>query len=137
YADVLSRRREAYHEPARTEPGETAAQGAPDGAPSIHDLEHASRLERLPPVDPANRALFVDRVLSGDITPRAYSAGAFRSVASWAETGFGVTLDASPQAVELVLRPVQDATPAGLFEKRLRFEPSGDLTVSYRWDPGA
>jgi len=139
YADVLTRRREAYHEPARTEPGAASAQGggAADGTPSIHDLERASRLERLPPVDAANRALFVDRVLSGQITLSAYSAGEFGAVASWVETAFDATLDSSPRAVELVLRPVSGAMPAGLLEKRLRFEQSGDLTVSYRWDPAA
>jgi len=137
YADVLTRRREAYHEPARTERNDASARGALDGTPSIHDLEHASRLERLPPVDLANRALFVDRVLSGEVTLSAYSAGEFPAVASWAETAFGVSVDGSPQAVELVLCPADDAMPAGLFEKRLRFERSGELTVSYRWDPGA
>src|SRR5881296_858146 len=139
YADVLTRRREAYHEPARAEPGAASAQGggAADGTPSIHDLERASRLERLPPVDAANRALFVDRVLSGQITLSAYSAGEFGAVASWVETAFDATLDSSPHAVEVVLRPVSGAMPAGLLEKRLRFEQSGDLTVSYRWDPGA
>ncbi len=139
YADVLTRRREAYHEPARAEPGAASAQGggAADGTPSIHDLERASRLERLPPVDAANRALFVDRVLSGQITLSAYSAGEFGAVASWVETAFDATLDSSPRAVELVLRPVSGAMPAGLLEKRLRFEQSGDLTVSYRWDPAA
>jgi hypothetical protein len=27
--------------------------------------------------------------------------------------------------------------PRGLLEKRVRFDESGDLTVSYRWDPSA
>jgi len=79
----------------------------------------------------------VDRVLSGQITLSAYSAGEFGAVASWAETAFAATLDSSPRAVEVVLRPVPGAMPAGLLEKRLRFEQSGDLTVSYRWDPAA
>src|SRR2546426_4757733 len=139
YADVLTRRREAYHEPARTEPGAASAQGggAADGTPSIHDLEHASRLERLPPVDAANRALFVDRVLSGQITLSAYSAGEFGAVASWAEAAFAATLESSPQAVELVLRPVSGAMPAGLLAKRPRCEQSGDLTVRLPRGPGA
>jgi len=137
YADVLTRRREAYHEPASTEHAAAVAQGTADGTPSIHALEHASRLERLPPVDLTTRALFVDRVLSGQITLSAYSAGEFGAVASWAETAFAATLDSSPRAVEVVLRPVPGAMPAGLLEKRLRFEQSGDLTVSYRWDPAA
>src|SRR5712692_4251715 len=53
YVDVLTRRREAYHElPGDPgDPGDPAAPAVADGTPSIHDLERASRLERLPPVD--------------------------------------------------------------------------------------
>jgi len=139
YADVLTRRREAYHETALAQPRDARQEAAADGTPSIHDLEETSRLERLPPIDPADRALLVDRVLSGDVTLDMYSGGAFRAVASWARTPFDVSLDRSPQAVELVLRPMPKAAPpgGGLLEKRIRFDQSGQLTVTYRWDPDA
>ena len=120
YGDTLTRRREVYHEVSADE-----AKGAhpPDGTPSIHDLERSSRLQQLPPVDQVNRALFVDRVLieGGDGT---------REVASWAGAVFDVSVSATPQTVELVLR-------SGSLEKRMSFAPHGELTVSYRWDAAA
>ena len=137
YADVLTRRREVYHEPAGTEPGAAPAQAAADGTPSIHDLEHTRRLDRLPPVDPANRALFVDRVLTRDVTLEAYSGAGFPVLACWAGVVFDSSLETLPHAVELVLRPQASARSVGLVEKRMRFGPTGELTVSYRWDPAA
>ena len=136
YADVLTRRREAYHELPR-EQGDPPAQAAAEGTPSIHELERPSRPERLPPIDPADRALFVDRVLSGDVTREMYSAGAFAPALSWARTPFDVSIDRLPDAVELVLHPEQQGILAGLIEKRMRFSRSGRLTVTYRWDPAA
>ncbi len=136
YADVLTRRRESYHEMALAPAGD-AQEAAVDGTPTIHDLEQTARLERLPAIDPADRALFVDRVLSGDVTLDMYSRGAFQPVASWARIPFEVSVDRSTRAVELVLHPVQEAVPPGLLEKRIRFDQAGRLTVTYRWDPAA
>jgi len=136
YADVLTRRRESYHEMALAPAGD-AQEAAADGTPTIHDLEQTARLERLPAIDPADRALFVDRVLSGDVTLDMYSGGAFEAVASWARTSFDVSLDRTARAVELVLHPAQQAVPPGLLEKRIRFDQGGRLTVTYRWDPAA
>ena len=136
WADVLTRRREAYHE-LPPDPGDPPAPAAADGTPSIHDLERTSRLERLPPVDPVDRALFVDRVLAGNTTLEAYAGAEYQAVASWACAVFDVIIDAAALAVELVLRPRLGAQPRGLLEKRVRFDRSGELTVSYRWDPAA
>jgi 4-alpha-glucanotransferase len=130
YADVLTRRREVCHEQRDPPPPPNDAPAAADGTPSIHDLERTSRLDRLPPVDLANRALFVDRVLPGHVTLDSYQSGAFDTVASWAGERFHASLEASAQVVELVLR-------AGPLEKRMRFGPAGELTVSYHWDPAA
>jgi alpha-amylase len=126
YADVLTRRREAYHEPPP--PAAPSGHGG-EGTPSIHDLEQLSRLDRLPPTDPVNRALFVDRVLARDVTLEAYQSGAFPALASWSDQ-FAVTIDTSNDSVELVLR-------AGGLDKRIRLTPTGGLTVSYRWDAAA
>ncbi len=117
YADVLTRRREVYHE----QRDHNDAPAAADGTSSIHDIERTSRLAQLPPVDLVDRALFVDRVLAGDGT---------LEVASWARAKFDVSVAATAQTVELVLR-------AGSLEKRMSFGPSGALTVSYQWDPSA
>ena len=81
-----------------------------------------------PPVDLADRALFVDRVLPGDVALEGYVGGEFETVASWAGDRFHASIARSEHAVELVLR-------AGSLEKRVSFGPSGELTVSYRWDP--
>src|SRR5439155_16236778 len=75
YAAVVTRRFEAYHALAREGAAHAAAPvpdggdggGGEGGAPSIHDIEKRVRLDRLPPVDRDGRALFVDRVLPGDL----------------------------------------------------------------------
>jgi len=46
-------------------------------------------------------------------------------------------LEQSAHAVEVVLRPMPDASPPGLLEKRIRFDRAGELSVRYRWDPAA
>jgi hypothetical protein len=132
YADVLTRRRESYHEPA---PG----RGSQDAAatPSIHELEQMVRLQQLPPIDRTDRALFVDRVLAGDVSLEGYAGGAFESIACWSRTSLQAAEERSPQAVDIVLRPVPGASPAGLVEKRIKLERSGVLSVRYRWDPAA
>jgi alpha-amylase len=135
YADVLTRRRESYHEPAPGRAGGEAT--ATDGTPSIHDLEQMVRLQRLPPIDHCERALLVDRVLRGDVTLDGYAGGAFESVACWAGSVFNASVEESSNAVEIVLRPMPNASPAGLLEKRIRVDRNGELTVRYRWDPAA
>jgi len=134
YADVLTRRRESYHEPA---PGRAGGEATPttDGTPSIHELEQMVRLQRLPPIDPCDRALFVDRVLAGDVTLDHYSGGGFESLACWAGSVFQASLEQSAHEVEVVLRP--GPMPAGLLEKRIRLDHAGELSVRYRWDPAA
>ena len=135
YADVLTRRRESYHEPAPGREGHETTVTS-DGTPSIHELEQMVRLQRLPPIDGANRALFVDRVLASDVTLEGYVGGAFASIACWSCSVFDATVEQSSQAVEVVLRPVSGAS-AGLVEKRIRLDPTGELSARYRWDPTA
>src|SRR5207249_9870096 len=113
-ADVLTRRREPYHLPPSAQPGHPEANHTTDGAPSIHDIEAAARLQRLPPIDPSDRALFVDRVLASSVTLDAYMGGAFDSVACWAHTAFRATVEQSGHAVAIVLHP--DSFPAALLE---------------------
>src|SRR5204863_8547701 len=78
YADVLTRRREVYHEPPPA-PGHAGGEASPppaDGTPSIHELEQMARLHPLPPIDPVARALVVDRVLAPDAELDAHAGGA-------------------------------------------------------------
>ncbi|MGE3525611.1 MAG: alpha-amylase/4-alpha-glucanotransferase domain-containing protein, partial [Gemmatimonadales bacterium] len=69
-ADVLTRRREAYHATAGAGP----AHESHDGTPSIHELEGATPPE-IPPFDLEDRALFVDRVLRPEVELDAYRQG--------------------------------------------------------------
>src|SRR2546421_3057353 len=82
FADVLTRRRESYHEipkgPQHHDGGKEA------GRQSIHDIERASRLTSLPPVDAEPRAILVDRLLGDDVTHAPYSNGTYSPIRSWA-----------------------------------------------------
>jgi len=135
YAAVVTRRFEAYHALAREEAAHAAApvpdgeggEGGETGAPSIHDIEKRVRLDRLPPVDRDGRALFVDRVLPGDLTLDVYASGAYEPVASWAAEPVTAELRTTGEAVEVTCR-------ARGLEKRLRFASGGGLTVTYRWE---
>lgn len=144
-ADVLTRRREPYHEMTGGEEeegrerdhgeegGEPPGDGS-EGTPSIHDLEEELRFSRLPPVDADDRALFVDRVLPGDVTLDAYTEGRFQALVSWARTALYLE-EADLEGDHLVLS-FAGPGPGG-FRKELRFREDGVLTVRYRWDPGA
>ncbi len=133
YADVLTRRREAYHEAALA-----ASKGADkaEGTPSIHDLERSLRLTALPPVDAEDRALFADRVLPADMTLENYAGGERRTVRSWVRTPFEATVSASAEAVTVSCR-TPGGVEAGGLTKQLRFDARGGLRVTYRWDPAA
>src|SRR5216110_674603 len=70
-ADVLTRRRESYHElPKDRADGGGHGQG---GTASIHDIERASRLTALPPVDVEPRAILVERLLGDDVSAENYA----------------------------------------------------------------
>jgi alpha-amylase/alpha-mannosidase (GH57 family) len=127
YANVLTRRHEAYHvvKPA-------AAHHAPQhaGTPSIHEIEQGISLSELPPYDAEDRAMFVDRVLPGDLAMDAYASGKFPASRSWARDAMRFRIETSGSAVEVALEPEGDAA----MEKRIRVEADGTLSVSYRWD---
>src|SRR5207302_8946452 len=129
YAAVVTRRFEAYHALAReeaaqaTRPVPGGGDGSEGGAPSIHDIEKRVRLDRLPPVDRDGRALFVDRVLPGDLTLDVYASGAYEPVVSWAAEPVTAEVRTTGEAVEVTCRAL------GL-EERLRFAAGGRLTVA-------
>ncbi|HXQ30208.1 MAG TPA: alpha-amylase/4-alpha-glucanotransferase domain-containing protein [Gemmatimonadales bacterium] len=130
YANVLTRRREAYHELA---PANHATEPS-SGTPSIHDIEKSLRLSRLPPADQDDRAMFVDRVLPAGLALEDYAGAEYAPLSALGRTHFVTDIRAEPHEVELVCR-----LPSGEwgFEKRIRFTEAGALTVSYRWDPEA
>jgi hypothetical protein len=129
YADVLTRRREAYHESAVTESNDA---GAPERgvAPSIHDIEKGVRLERLPPVDLNDRALVLERLLPGWLDAETYARAEYEPIVSWAGVPFTAEIEQTATTVEIVLR----ATAPVAMEKRLQFGEDGAITVTYRWD---
>jgi len=127
-ADVLSRRREAYHAApadARPEP----AAGADAGMRSIHDLEKRLSLETLPPEDGEPRAIFLERLVRGEPDAATLAAGEAVVVRSWAAERFAATIDRPPGAVEVGL-----AAPG--LEKRLRFDEDGSVTATFAWTLG-
>ncbi|MBA3260418.1 MAG: DUF1926 domain-containing protein [Gemmatimonadales bacterium] len=131
YANILTRRREAYHDLALEREAESAGHGD-GGTQSIHDIEQGLRLASRPPVDIHERALFVDRMLPGSLILDRYAGAEYWPTVSWAGERVGVEVVRRRDAVEVVCRPL-----AGRAEmvKRYRFESSGLLRVSYTWDP--
>ncbi len=114
YADVLTRRHEAYHD---ERPGGGAHQ---HGAPPHEAI----------PYDAEERALFVDRVLPPDLTLETYAAGRYTPVRSWARTPLRHRVETGAGWLEVVLEG------PGL-EKRIRVAEDGALAVTYRWDGAA
>ena len=115
YADALTRRPEAYHEPR--DPHQHG------GAPASPDQ---------PTCDADDRALLVDRVLPGDVTLESYAAGRYAPPASWARAAMSLRIEvATASEVVVVLEAPAGAPP---LEKRIRVGADGALAVRYRWD---
>ncbi|HEX9582663.1 MAG TPA: alpha-amylase/4-alpha-glucanotransferase domain-containing protein [Gemmatimonadales bacterium] len=131
YADVLTRRREAYHQ---TTPAAAHADGGHGTAPSIHDLEKGLAMAELPPFDRDLRALFVDRVLAPDVAAGVFVAGQAGAVVSWAGAAFAVEWRHHGPDLLVSLRP---QVHRGLDLKTLRFAPAGLVAVEYHWQPDA
>jgi hypothetical protein len=132
FADVLTRRLEAYHVTAFEQGGE--GQDGGGGAPSIHDIEEGLRLTERPPVDAEDRALFVDRVLPGDLTAEAYARGSYTPVRSWARTPAHFQIADADGAVEIRLGFHADGAP---LLKTVRIAADGRLAVTYEWPSDA
>ncbi len=131
YANTLTRRWEAYHELALARVGESGGEG--DGStPSIHDLEQGLRLDARPPFDADERALFVDRILPGSLGLEDYARGEYRATVSWSRSRFGVEIARRKGAVDGVCRGLSGRAE---LVKRYRFEVSGTVRVTWRWDP--
>jgi alpha-amylase/alpha-mannosidase (GH57 family) len=116
YANVLTRRHEAYH----------------DERPAAHQVQHAGAvvLHEVPPYDVEDRALFVDRILTGDVELEAYAAGRFTPVRTWARAPLGHRIEAGVGAIDVVMRAEGESS----LEKRVHITADGGLEVSYRWE---
>jgi alpha-amylase len=122
-ADVLTRRRESYHELPKHHQQAHEGKG---GTASIHDIERQSRLTALPPVDAEPRAILVDRMLAEDLQAPDYARAQYTPVRSWATVPMTARIDAQADALTVTLNG------AGL-EKRLTFDRAGCLRAAYDW----
>jgi hypothetical protein len=140
YADTLTRRFEAYHQPlpGRADAESAAVSGVEEGAaigqalggaPSIHDLERGRVATGALPIDAESRALFLERVLPAAMEQKVYESGQYDTVLRWASARFTFAVKKSDEFAEIV------CTAQGL-EKKFRFDREGGLTVSYRWNGG-
>jgi hypothetical protein len=126
-ADVLTRRRESYHEIPKQAHGSGHGDKKNDGTPSIHDIERAARLTELPPVDAEPRAILVDRILGADVTAAQYARGAYKALQSWAAAPLRAAVNVGADAITVVLQ-------GDRLEKRLTFDRAGCLEAGYTWD---
>lgn len=136
YANVLTRRREAYHEIA---PASTRVSHHDErGAPSIHDIKEQMRLNELPPIDPEPRNLIRERALAPEVDEAMYLRGDYDPAWTVANANLECVAEAGAgdgPGVTVTCR----ATEGGIvmFEKRYRFHAAGRLVAEYRWRPAA
>jgi len=129
-ADVLTRRRESYHEIPQQSAGGGHGDGNDGGTASIHDIERGSRLTALPPVDAEPRAILVERLLGADVSADDYANARYKAIQSWAAVPMSARVSLSDDAVTIVLQ-------GNDLEKRLTFDVSGCLDVAYAWNAAA
>lgn len=127
-ADVLTRRRESYHEIPKEAQGHADGKGG--GTASIHDIERASRLKELPPVDAEPRAILVERLLGADVTADNYAHARYKSIQSWAAVPMRAQVSLEDGAVTVALQ-------GNDLDKRLKFDVTGCLDVAYSWNAAA
>lgn len=133
--DVLTRRREGYHEEALARDSGPAEEA---GAPSIHAIEEAAVLDRLPPADRDVRTLVRDRVLASATTLEEYQDAEYEPV--W-EAG-------DARATEPGLQPANpsnghrasvrwnfDAAGGTTVDKSITLYADGELEITWSWDP--
>lgn len=131
YADVLTRRREAYHDEALTR-GQGDTGHAADGTASIHDLEESLRLDVQPAIDPHDRAIGVERLLPADATAESLEAGTVTAVRSWARERMSATVRTVGAEVRILLAAADTS-----LVKELRISPDGSIVLSWHWTPSA
>ena len=129
-ADVLTRRRESYHVISQQATDGQAEGKGGSGTASIHDIEKASRLRALPPVDEEPRAILVERLLGADVSAESYAAAQYKPIRSWAAAPMSARVSVTGDAITVVLQ-------GNDLEKRLTFDAAGCLDVAYSWNAAA
>jgi alpha-amylase len=132
YADVLTRRREACHE---ISPAGGTVKHDDGGTASIHDLESATRPDELPPVDPGERPMLIERILPGEVDGSRYARGDYTPVWTPAMSTVRFEVREGEGTLRLTFRILRDGVE--ILEKQFRFTAAGTLHVEYRWHPGA
>jgi alpha-amylase len=136
-ANTLTRRREAYHfhegSGGVSDRGEDeeADRGDPESSRSADEKAQPA----LPPVDTDDRALFLDRILPGDLDGHTFHQGFYQPVESWARQPLDLlTVEGGTEKGPWLEICLGDGA-SGRLEKRLRFEADGTLEVLFDWDP--
>ena len=131
FANVLTRRREAYHDLALERQG--SDEHGNGGAASIHDIESGFRLDQRPPMDAEDRAFVVDRILPRGVGFEEYARGTYWPVISWGTrpSECGVARRRGGVEIDCI-----STGPRETLSKRIRFEPDGRIVLSYSWNPG-
>jgi alpha-amylase/4-alpha-glucanotransferase-like protein len=132
FANVLTRRREAYHDLALERAAASTGHGDA-GTASIHDIEEGIRLEVRPPQDQEDRALLIERLLPASLDLERYASGDYPRVHSWARVPFHYAVERRRGALEIACAAGGDGVR---LSKLIRFEDGGELSVRYAWDPG-
>lgn len=133
YADVLTRREEAYHQL-----GGIGAHGeaeGPDGLPSIHDIEGKLGLRELPPRDRWPRALLTERVLHAETPESNYGRGDYQPAWQIREATVSWKVELTPDGLAVIVAATRDGAP--YLQKRIGVANSGALRVDYQWDATA
>ncbi|MGM0668932.1 MAG: alpha-amylase/4-alpha-glucanotransferase domain-containing protein [Gemmatimonadota bacterium] len=130
-----------HHGHGEGNPGE--GHGGSEGTPSIHDMENSLRFSELPPVDPEDRRIFLERVLDGGVRERAYRTGNYPVLKSWGRDPMELLApEASREpasgkdALAVRLRVGESQGQASLM-KTLHFLEDGTLEAHFRWDAEA
>jgi len=132
-ADMLTRRREAYHVTAlvtaTSDEGNADADTADaSSAPSIHDLEGSLSLGELPPADLDDRALFIERVLPGIVRLESYARAEYQPLATTARLAMRVEVESGAEALTITLRASDNS-----LTKQLTFFPDGRVRAKFSW----
>jgi 4-alpha-glucanotransferase len=132
YANVLTRRREAYHDLALERAAAAAGDGE-GGTASIHDIEEGIRLDTRPPLDREDRSLLAERLLPAGLSKEQYASGDYPRVHSWAGLPFRYAAQRRRGGLEIACASDDTVRLA----KLIRFGGDGELAVRYAWNPGA
>jgi len=158
-ANTLTRRREAYHmvdgsgnpeedqgqgSGQAADAGHHGDEGGGESAPSIHDIEDSLRFTKLPPVDPEDRVIFLERVLEAGVQEESYAGGSYPVFKSWGGTALELLSVAEEGPEEgsgggclAVFMKTPESPEEGGLEKTLRFFRDGSVEARFRWDPSA